>query len=168
VASGERLIAAAAATEGLVLMVAENSQYWHEVVEAKRLIAAGTIGTVIAARAKYWESGHPALNEWAADGSYDKGAYVCENAEGFTVDGGLHWLRPMRMLLGECLQVVSTCGSTIAHMRGPGMHDARFFNKNLHPRSAIEFHAFAPLEALPCVCSIAFISGVCFSYRLAL
>ena len=25
-----------------------------------------------------------------------------------------------------------------------------FFDRNLHSRSAIEFHAFAPLEALPC------------------
>ena len=36
---------------------------------------------------QYWESAHPALNEWAADGSYEPGAYVCEGAEGFVFDG---------------------------------------------------------------------------------
>jgi hypothetical protein len=43
-----------------------------------------------------------------------------------------------------------------------------FFDRDLHARSAIEFHAFAPLEALPCVCPMTFISGVHSSYRLAL
>lgn len=117
VESAERLVAAV--PEGKVLMIAENSAYWREVVEAKRLIDAGTIGDVLTARCKYWESGHAVLNSWAAAGSYDKGAYVCEGAEGFVFDGGLHWLRPMRMLLGECVEVVATCGATIAHMRGP-------------------------------------------------
>lgn len=71
VESAERLVAAV--PEGKVLMIAENSAYWREVVEAKRLIDAGTIGDVLTARCKYWESGHAVLNSWAAAGSYDKG-----------------------------------------------------------------------------------------------
>jgi predicted dehydrogenase len=121
-ASCARLIAAAPA--GAVLMCAENSQYWREVVEARRLIRSGAIGQVLTARAKYWESADPRLNEWAADGSYLPGAYVCEAAEGFVFDGGLHWLRPLRMLLGECTHAVATAGRTIGAMTGPGLLNA--------------------------------------------
>lgn len=52
-------------------------------------------------QAKFWESAHPALNEWAADGSYDSGSFIADAAEGFVFDGGLHWLRPLRMFLGK-------------------------------------------------------------------
>jgi hypothetical protein len=41
-------------------------------------------------------------------------------------------------------------------------YEGRFvclFDRNLHSRSAIEFHAFAPLEALPCVRPMTFLSG---------
>ena len=54
-----------------------------------------------AAKAKCWESAHPALNEWAADGSYDAGSFIADAAEGFVFDSGLHWLRPLRMFLGK-------------------------------------------------------------------
>jgi hypothetical protein len=47
---------------------------------------------------------------------------------------------------------------------------ARFFFSRLEfkLKDVIEFHAFAPLEALPCVWPMAFLSGVHSSYRLAL
>ena len=54
-----------------------------------------------ACKAKCWESAHPALNEWAADGSYDAGSFIADAAEGFVFDSGLHWLRPLRMFLGK-------------------------------------------------------------------
>eukprot|EP00656_Telonema_subtile_P035859 TRINITY_DN39816_c0_g1_i1.p1 TRINITY_DN39816_c0_g1~~TRINITY_DN39816_c0_g1_i1.p1 ORF type:complete len:310 (+),score=75.79 TRINITY_DN39816_c0_g1_i1:258-1187(+) len=113
-----------AVPEGSVLLCAENSQYWHEVVVAREKIQQGCIGEVLNVRAKFWESAHPMLNEWAASGSYDPGAYVCEGSEGFVFDGGLHWLRPLRMLVGEVSHVVATCGATLRHMRGPGMTNA--------------------------------------------
>jgi hypothetical protein len=40
-----------------------------------------------------------------------------------------------------------------------------FFGWKLHSRSAIDFHAFALLKALPCVCPMAFLSGVQSSYN---
>ena len=86
-------------------MVAENAQYWREVVEAKRLIDSGALGEVLAVRAKFWESADPALCEWAADGSYNPGSFICEAAEGYVFDGGLHWLRPLRMFLGKALEL---------------------------------------------------------------
>ena len=37
------------------------------------------------------------------------------------IAGGLHWLRPLRMLVGEVSQVVASCNKTIPHMKGPGL-----------------------------------------------
>jgi hypothetical protein len=50
-----------------------------------------------------------------------------------------------------------------------GVQQARcaFFNTKITLEDAIAFHAFALLEALPCVGPMAFLSGVS-SYRLAL
>jgi UDP-N-acetyl-2-amino-2-deoxyglucuronate dehydrogenase len=114
----------AAVPDGIALMCAENSHYWREVVEAKRLIDAGHIGELLTVRAKFWESAHPKLNEWAAAGSYNADAYCCTAAEGFVVDGGLHWIRPLRMWLGECSHVVCSAGRSLTQMRGPSMSQA--------------------------------------------
>jgi hypothetical protein len=44
-----------------------------------------------------------------------------------------------------------------------------FFRQEFTLEDAIEFHAFAPpLEALPCVCPMAFLSGLHFSYQFTL
>eukprot|EP00438_Fugacium_kawagutii_P002221 Skav233849 [mRNA] locus=scaffold3130:177908:184849:- [translate_table: standard] len=97
IASGERILQAQPPDK--VLMVAENAQYWREIVETQRLIQSGLLGSLLSA--KCWESAHPALNEWAADGSYDAGSFIADAAEGFVFDSGLHWLRPLRMFLGK-------------------------------------------------------------------
>ncbi|CAJ1326980.1 unnamed protein product [Effrenium voratum] len=125
VASGLRILAAQEKyAPERVLMVAENAQYWREILEARRLLRSGAIGQVLSVRAKFWESGHPALNEWAADGSYDPGSFIASAAEGFVFDGGLHWLRPLRMFLGQAVRVAAVAGRTLPHMQGPGMAQA--------------------------------------------
>ena len=48
----DRILAAASAAPG-VFMVAENSQYWPEIVEAQKHLAAGAIGEIITARAAF-------------------------------------------------------------------------------------------------------------------
>jgi predicted dehydrogenase len=35
--------------------------------------------------------------------------------------GGLHWLRPLRMFMGEIKAVMGTTGKALPHMRGPSM-----------------------------------------------
>ena len=47
-----------------VLAVAENAQFWPEIIAAKAAIDRGDIGVVLTARAKAWES---ALGEWSVD-----------------------------------------------------------------------------------------------------
>ena len=48
----DRILSAAKEAPG-VFMVAENSQYWPEIVEAKQQIEAGAIGEIITARAAF-------------------------------------------------------------------------------------------------------------------
>ena len=64
-AKKEQQADAAASAKPLVLMVAENAQYWPEVVAAQRMVEQGAIGHVLSARAKFWES---AMGEWAGTG----------------------------------------------------------------------------------------------------
>ena len=114
VAECESILAAAEAS-GMTFMISEQSQYWAPVVLAKELIDQGTIGNVVSVRAKYTQGG--TSNMWAAvlDGAGgqgdEKGVVKDESGAakpwrydlrltggGVTIDGGAHWLRPMRML----------------------------------------------------------------------
>lgn len=122
IASGERILQAQPPEK--VLMVAENAQYWREVLLVQRLIHQGQLGDLLSVRAKCWESAHPALNEWAADGSYDAGSFIADAAEGFVFDSGLHWLRPLRMFLGKAVRVSAVAGRSLLQMRGPSMTQA--------------------------------------------
>ena len=47
-------ILAAAKAAGTVFMVAENAQYWPEIVKAQELIKGGDLGEIITARAIVW------------------------------------------------------------------------------------------------------------------
>ena len=105
-------ILAAAREAGTVFMVAENSQYWPEIVKAKELVDAGAIGDILTARAgfvmefdDYWvKEGKPWRYEKQRTGG------------GIVVDGGAHWIRPMRMWLGEIDEVVAVVGHPLAEM----------------------------------------------------
>lgn len=120
-AAGERLIALHQEyCPEKVFMVAENAQYWPEIVETAKLLADGAIGEILGARAKFWES---AMGEWAVD--YLPGSWRCDEsklpAASFTFDGGTHWIRPLRMWFGEVDSVVGMMGSSVPHMAGPSM-----------------------------------------------
>ena len=95
-------ILAAARNSDKVFMVAENAQYWPEIVKAKELIEAGAIGEIITARAafvmafdKRW---FPDEKPWRFE--------LERTGGGITIDGGSHWIRPLRMWLGEIDEVV--------------------------------------------------------------
>lgn len=120
-AAGRRVLAAhARCCPEKVFMVAENSQYWPEVVEARALIGAGAIGEILSARARFWES---AMGEWAGD--YAPGSWRCDAsklpAAGFTFDGSTHWVRPLRLWMGDVDKVVGLVGRTLDHMPGASM-----------------------------------------------
>ena len=89
-------ILAAAAGSGTVFLVAENAQYWPEIVQTREIIESGTIGDVITARA--WHCAAP-MEEFHHEGHWRLS--LDEAGGGVAVDAGSHWLRPLRMWLGE-------------------------------------------------------------------
>jgi predicted dehydrogenase len=110
-------ILAAAARAGTVFMVAENAQYWPEVVLAKQLVDEGALGEIITARACSFV---PPLDEffggerpWRFDAAAAGG--------GVAIDAGSHWLRPLRMWLGEIREVVAALGHPYPGMEGESL-----------------------------------------------
>ena len=115
-------ILAAAQSAGTVFMVAENAQYWPEVVKAQDLINNGAIGEIITARAAFvsepddvwFQDNHP----WRYERSRTGG--------GIVIDGGSHWIRPLRMWLGEIDEVVAVVGHPLEQMEGESLAHAIF------------------------------------------
>lgn len=112
----DRILAAAAAA-GSTFMVAENAQYWPEVVLAQQLIEDGTLGEIITARACCFV---PPLDEfyggekpWRLDAAAAGG--------GVAIDTGSHWLRPLRMWLGEIEEVVAALDHPFPGMEGESL-----------------------------------------------
>ena len=110
-------ILAAAREAATVFMVAENSQYWPEVQTVRQLIADGAIGDVITARATTF---FPALGDFYGGDRpwrFDKRAA----GGGVAVDTGSHWLRPLRVWLGEVTEVVAALGYPHPDMEGESL-----------------------------------------------
>jgi UDP-N-acetyl-2-amino-2-deoxyglucuronate dehydrogenase len=110
-------ILAAAADAGTTFMVAENAQYWPEVVLAQQLIEDGALGEVITARACCFV---PPLDDfyggekpWRFDAAAAGG--------GVAIDTGSHWLRPLRMWLGEIREVVAALDHPFPGMEGESL-----------------------------------------------
>ena len=111
-ASCERILKAARQA-GTVFMIAEQAQYWPDVAQARRLIDAGRIGTVLGARACFYDPLplNPAgPKPWRFE--------LARAGGGIAIDGGAHWIRPLRMLLGEVDETVAATGRHIDGMEG--------------------------------------------------
>ncbi len=102
---------------GMVFLVAENTQYWPEVLEAKRLLDDGAIGDVVTARGSF------AIPPLAAYYGGDRPWRLDNRAAGggIVLDTGSHWIRPLRMLLGEVDEVVGALGRPYAAMQGESL-----------------------------------------------
>ena len=110
-------ILTAARASGKVFMVAENAQYWPEIVKAKELIEDGAIGEIITARAafvmefdKRWFAG---AKPWRFE--------LKRTGGGITIDGGSHWIRPLRVWMGEIDEVVSVTDRALDAMEGESL-----------------------------------------------
>ncbi len=82
---------------GAVFMVAENAQYWPEVLTVRDLVRDGVIGEVVTARAATF---FPALGDFYGGDRpwrFDRAAA----GGGVVIDTGSHWLRPLRVWLGR-------------------------------------------------------------------
>lgn len=101
----DRIMAAARASS-VVFMVAENAQYWPEVVLADGIIKSGEIGDIVTARAAF-------VAQMDTQWYNDPQPWRLEQERrggGIVIDGGSHWIRPLRMWLGEIDRVVAVAG----------------------------------------------------------
>ena len=106
-----------ARTTDAVFMVAENAQYWPEVVTVRELVEDGAIGDVVTARAATF---FPALGDFYGGDSpwrFDQAAA----GGGVVIDTGSHWLRPLRVWLGEVDEVVAALGRPHPRMEGESL-----------------------------------------------
>lgn len=117
-ASCDRILAAAAQA-GTVFMVAEQAHYWPDVRKVQELIQAGAIGAILMARAYFGNAG-PAASSGPKPWRYE----LAVAGGGITIDGGAHWLRPLRMWLGEVDEVVAVTGRPLAAMEGESLTQA--------------------------------------------
>eukprot|EP01047_Picozoa_sp_COSAG01_P034224 COSAG01_NODE_2561_length_7452_cov_9.383925_4_plen_354_part_00 len=84
-----------------LLMASEHAQWQPEVLLVHSLLQRGVIGEVISARANFWGgAGGFEAGQWRAN---------IEGGGGVVVDGGTHYVRPLRLWLGEVQEV---CGVT--------------------------------------------------------
>jgi len=117
-------IMAAARKAGTVFMLAENAQYWPEVVKAAELIEQGAIGDLITARgavnaplvraSPFYAGERP----WRFDREITGG--------GITLDVGSHWIRALRMCLGEIDEVIAALDHPSEEMEGESLVRALF------------------------------------------
>lgn len=113
-------ILAAAKEAGTVFMIAEQSQYWPRSVKVQQLIREGAIGEVIMAEAFF---GGQVGSGWGGNPwRYNKAI----TGGGICIDGGSHWIRPLRIWLGEIDEVVAVLGYPLKEMEGESLAHAIF------------------------------------------
>ena len=109
-----RRIMAAGREADTVFMVGENAFYWPEVAEAARRIDAGEIGEPLTASSRFMCVAD--RGKW-----HTPGAWRFDQARvggGIVVDGGSHWIRPLRMWMGDVVEVAAAIGQPFADMQG--------------------------------------------------
>ena len=118
--SAERILAAAKEQKA-TLMVAEQAQYWTDVIKTRELLDDGLIGDVLTARAYFFDR----LVVDPLDPIPWRYS-VQRSGGGISIDGGAHWIRPMRMMLGEIDSVFADTASLIENMEGESLAHAIF------------------------------------------
>ena len=114
-------IMAAAEASGRVFMIAEQSQFWPDVIRIRDLLAAGAIGEVIWARAFFFD---PLVRNPADPVPWR--FRLARSGGGICIDGGAHWIRPLRMWFGDVEEVLATTHHHIAEMEGESRAHAVF------------------------------------------
>ncbi len=115
-------ILAAARRASTVFMVAENAQYWPEVLTARDQIAAGAIGDVVTAHVHLFfpplEAFYGGERAWRMRRDQTGG--------GICIDVGSHYIRPLRLWLGEIDEVVAAMERPYGKMEGESLARALF------------------------------------------
>ena len=113
--SAQRILALATNYPKQVFMVAEQAQYWSDVIEARKLIDQGAIGKVLNAKAVFYD---PMPSIEIKDPPLPWRYNLAQAGGGLAIDGGAHWIRPLRMLLGEVDEVTANTGRHFNAMQG--------------------------------------------------
>ena len=94
---------------GAMLIIAEQSPYWESVALARKLIEGGAIGRIVTAAAYYYESMRDNITSGSVDKSGGLGwrSSLARAGGGIAIDGGLHWIRPLREMVGRIEEVVA-------------------------------------------------------------
>ena len=113
----ERILATAAKHNDRVFMLTENAQYWPEILIARDLVNNGAIGDLVTARSWHnfgiTKEFYPTDQAWRFQQSAAGG--------GVALDTGSHWMRPLRMVLGEIDEIVAVTGRLWPQMEGESM-----------------------------------------------
>ena len=108
-------ILSSARAAGTVFMVAEQSQYWSDALAVRQQISDGAIGDLIAGRAFLWRP----RKERSTRSSWRNS--IAATGGGVCIDGGAHWIRPLRMWFGEVQEVVADLGNPLPEMEGESL-----------------------------------------------
>ena len=110
--SAERILEASDKVD-TVFMIAEQAQYWTDIVKARELMDAGAIGDVISAGGNFYD--RVVLDP---DKPPPWRYSLAISGGGLTIDGGAHWIRPLRMMMGEIDEVIGVAGRHVPRMEG--------------------------------------------------
>lgn len=117
----ERIMAAARAAPG-VFMVGENAQYWPEVQIVREALVGGGIGDVVTAAVHLFLPPLPDYYGGESPWRFD----AAQAGGGLSIDTGSHYIRPLRMWLGEIAEVVAAMERPHAAMEGESLARALF------------------------------------------
>ncbi len=124
-------ILAAARRGSTVFMLAENAQYWPEILLAGEQIAAGAIGEVVTAQVHMFfpplEAFYGGERAWRMNRQQTGG--------GICIDTGSHYIRPLRLWLGEIDEVVAAMEKPYEKMEGESLTRSLFRFRSGHVAS---------------------------------
>lgn len=93
------------------LLVSEHSQWWPEVLTAQWLVEQGHIGELLTGRSNFY-GGLSGIDGQSWRSKIDQGG------GGIAMDGGTHWIRPLRMWFGEVVGVQGVAARMAAEAEG--------------------------------------------------
>ena len=114
-----------------VFMIAENSQYWPEILKVKDLLSDGIIGEIVTAKASFRQAADKDIfNSYSVlqdDTPTKAWRYsLAATGGGITIDGGAHWIRPLRFWFGEIRELFSKFSFPHPLMEGESLSQAIF------------------------------------------
>ena len=118
-----------------LFMIAENSQYWPEITTVQSLLNQNKIGDIVTAKASFRQSSSNDIFDSYSllKGDSDKKAWRYSKEKtggGITIDGGAHWIRPLRLWFGDISKLVSLFSYPHPNMEGESLSQSILEFKN--------------------------------------